>query len=332
MKLQSLCIRAACALAVAVSLAPVAAGQQSRSVLPADRSAKRVEVAGANSIYCAGYVTVSPANTARRENTSIANKIVGAFNEQDGWLYAENNLLVINGGANRGVKVGDMYSVIRPRGEVNTRWTTKGRLGFYVQELGVLEVVSVKPEVSWARVTMSCDNILLGDLIVPFQTRTSPAYSVRPALDLFADRSGKANGRIFMARDSREALSSDQIVYVDLGAEDRVAPGDYLTIWRPLGKGNIFENDEDESISARDEGFQSDAYRGGKFSNQAPRKYGSQANRRIVTTEDAKKYRPEGLRKVVGEAVVLNVKERTATVLITRTAQEVHTGDWVEVQ
>ena len=35
---------------------------------------------------------------------------------------------------------------------------------------------------------------------------------------------------------------------------------------------------------------------------------------------------------VVGEAVVLNVKERTATVVITRTAQEIHTGDWVEIQ
>jgi hypothetical protein len=30
--------------------------------------------------------------------------------------------------------------------------------------------------------------------------------------------------------------------------------------------------------------------------------------------------------------VILNVKERTATALITRNAQEIHTGDWVEVQ
>ena len=34
----------------------------------------------------------------------------------------------------------------------------------------------------------------------------------------------------------------------------------------------------------------------------------------------------------VGEIVILNVKEKTATAVITRTAQEIHTGDWVEVQ
>ena len=40
-----------------------------------------------------------------------------------------------------------------------------------------------------------------------------------------------------------------------------------------------------------------------------------------------------GLTKfVVGEAVVLNVKEKTATIVITRTGQEIHTGDWVERQ
>jgi hypothetical protein len=45
-----------------------------------------------------------------------------------------------------------------------------------------------------------------------------------------------------------------------------------------------------------------------------------------------KKRRPDDLRKVVGEMVILNVQQRTATAIITRTAQEVHTGDHVELQ
>ncbi|MCV4607373.1 hypothetical protein OFB74_31205, partial [Escherichia coli] len=77
-----------------------------------------------------------------------------------------------------------------------------------------------------------------------------------------------------MARDNQEVLGREQIIYVDLGAEDNVKVGDYLTIFRPLGKGNLFINDEDESVSARDEGFQSFVYRGGRFSNQAGRKSG----------------------------------------------------------
>lgn len=296
------------------------------------KGTRTMGVAAGNNLYCAGYVQTTPLNTAPKEVTSVANKIVGAWNEQDGWLYSQNNFVYINGGANKGVKVGDVFSVIRPRGQVESRWSKKDGLGVYVQELGAIEVVSVKSEVSVARVKASCDNILLGDLLQPMQVRTSPVYKQRPAMDLFADPSGKANGRIFMARDLQEAVTRDQIVYVDLGAEDNVQVGDYLTVYRPLGKGNLFINDVDESVSARDEGFQSDKYRGGKFSNQAARKYGSEANRAVVTTEDAKAYRPQGLRKIVGEAVILNVKERTATAVITRTAQEIHTGDWVEIQ
>jgi len=295
-------------------------------------SRRSMDVVTGNNLYCAGFVQISPMNTAPREETRLPNKIVGAYNEQDGWNYSQNQYLFINGGTDKHVQVGDRYSVVRPRGEVESRWTHKDRLGFYVQELGVVEVVNVKSDVSVVRVKNSCDSMMLGDLLVPFQTRVSAPYSLRPALDLFGDPSGKAMGRIFLTRDHFDLLSRDQIVYVDLGADDNVAPGQFLTIFRPLGKGNLFINDEDEAVSARDEGFQSDAYRGGKFSNQAGRKYGSSADRSVVTTENAKAYRPEGLRKVVGEAMVVNVRERTATVVITRAAQEIHPGDWVEIQ
>jgi hypothetical protein len=37
-------------------------------------------------------------------------------------------------------------------------------------------------------------------------------------------------------------------------------------------------------------------------------------------------------RKVVGEMVILSVQQRTAAAVITKVAQEVHTGDYVEVQ
>jgi hypothetical protein len=285
---------------------------------------RTMPVAGNNNLYCAGYVETASVNTA--------NEIVGAENEQEQNIYSEGDNVYISMGTNRGVKVGDVFSVIRPRGKVETRWSKKRNLGFYVQEVGAVEVVNVKAEVSVARVVSSCDNLLLGDLLQPTPSRTSPVFQQRPALNVFADSSGKTSGRIFMARDEQELLGREQIVYVDLGSEDSVKVGDYMTIYRSLGRGNLFENDEEESVSARDEGFHSETYRGGKFSNQAPRKSGSQATRRIITNEDAKRGRPNGLRKVVGELVILNVKEKTATAVITRTAQEIHTGDRVELQ
>lgn len=299
-------------------------GQDRKSTLVTSQKNKEMSVAGANNLYCAGYVESGTVNTS--------NKIVGAENEQEQYIYSQGNNVYINIGSNKGVQVGDMFAVIRPRGQVKTRWTKKNSLGFYVQEVGALEVISVKSEVSVARVKTSCDNILLGDLLQPIQSRTSPMFQQRPALDVFADFSGRARGRIFMARDGIELIGREQIVYIDLGAEDGVKTGDYLTVYRPLGKGGVVPYFQKESVSARDEGYQSDEFRGGKFSNQAARKKGDKARGRVTTTADAKEDRPSGLRKVVGELVILNVNGKTATAMVVRTAQEIHTGDWVELQ
>lgn len=289
-----------------------------------DRNMREMPVVGKNGLYCAGYVETG--------TVDYKNEIVGAEKEQEKNLYAQNDFVFISMGVNKGVKVGDMMSVIRPRGKVETRWTKKKNLGFYVQEIGAVEIVNVKSETSVGRVVSSCDNLILGDLVQPTPVRTSPTFEQRPALDRFSDSSGKTNGKIFMSRDNQELLGREQIVYIDLGAEDNVKAGDYMTIYRPLGSGQIFDDLPAESVSARQEGFQSYEYRGGKFSNQAGRKSGEKANGRVITTKRAKRNRQENLRNVVGELVILNVKEKTATAIITRTTMEIYTGDSVELQ
>jgi hypothetical protein len=313
---------------ILIGLATFSFGQEPRkSPTPTviiNNERREVPVATGNNLYCAGYIQNSPVDTSF--------EIVGANDEREQNLYAQNDLMYVNRGANSGVKVGDMFSVIRPRGKFSSRFSKKGRLGIYVQEVGAVEVIRVKNEVSIARIKTSCDNFLLGDLLQPMEARVSPVFQARPALDVFADPSGKAMGRILMARDARETPSREEIVYIDLGREDNVQVGDYLTIFRPLGKGGVLNSHQEETMSARDKGFQSKVFRGGTFSNQAPRKSGNNAGGNLVTTDDAKDNRPKNLRRVVGEMVILNVKERTATALITRNAGEIHTGDMVEVQ
>ena len=312
-------------LLVAICSALAAAQGNDQRPSTVTRAAKRpMDVAVRNNLYCAGYIQSNAISTG--------NKIVGAKDETDRFTYAQNNFLYINMGQNTGVNVGDVFAVVRPRGQVKSQWSRKSDVGFYVQEVGALEVVKVREDVSVARIKTSCDSFLLGDLVQLVEKRTSPVYEQRPALDIFGAPSGKAAGRILMSRDGAEMLTRDYIAYVDLGADDNVRVGDHLTIFRPLGKGNLFLNPQVEDVRSRDYGYQSDVYKGGKFSNQATRKQGDKTEGSVVTTADAKKDRPANLRKIVGEAVVLNVKEKTATIVITRTAQEIHTGDWVEIQ
>jgi len=286
-------------------------------------STSPMAVATGNDLYCAGYIQTTPISTQ--------NKLIAGQDEADKFAFTQNNFLYINAGGDQGVKVGDMFSVIRPQGSVKSKWSKKGNLGFYVQEVGSLEVVRVKQNVSAVRVKWSCDSFSLGDVVQHVETRTSPLVNNTQPMDVFGDPSGKATGRILMSRSGAESLAKNFVAYVDLGADDQVKVGDTLTVFRPIEKGNLDLRPDRESAT-RDYGFQSDTYGGGRFSNQATTKTGDRADGGQVTTASVRNSRPKNMRKVVGEAVVLNVKEKTATVIITRNAQEIHTGDWVEVR
>lgn len=285
-------------------------------------------VAKENELYCGGFIQYAP---------SYRNlEVVGGEQEQEKRIYAMGDIVFINSGSAGGVRVGEEFSVIRPRGQFTTKLSNKkGLLGVYTQEIGRLRVTDVKERVSVARVVASCEAILLGDLLRSATQRVSPVKREETTFDRFRDPNGKQTGRLILARDGREVVSSNQVVFIDLGTEDNVKQGDLFTVYRPAGTGNITRFRDKEEITAASGGFESDRFKGGKFSNQAQRVkdpnntgiYGP-----TVNTPEVKSRRPPVPRKVVGELVIIGVQQRTATAVITRVAQEVHTGDFVELQ
>jgi hypothetical protein len=297
--------------------------------LPQERAASTV--AGRTDLYCAGFIQYAPA--------PINPEIVGGEQEQEQRVYAEGDVVFINAGAQQGVRVGDEFAIVRPRGQMSSKFTTKkGWLGVYMQELGRLRVQTVKDRVSVALITNSCETVLLGDLLRQVNNRVAPVERAEVLLDRFAEPTGKQRGRILLARDARVLLSRNHVVYIDLGAEDNVKAGDFLTIYRPVGTGNLTRVENEEIARARSKGFEGDRFGGGQYSLQAQRVKdysntpGLFFKDEPITTREIRRRRPPVPRKVVGEIVILNVQTRTATAIITRTAQEVHTGDFVELQ
>ena len=290
-------------------------------------------VAGDSTLYCAGYI--------RYQKLPHMPEIVGALEEQEQRTYSDGDVVYLNAGSQQDIKEGQEFQIIRPRGTVKgVHKKKRGFLGIYIQEVGQLRVFKVNQNTSAARITFTCDTALLGDLLAPVPDRESPLLRTDADLDQFAESSGKQTGRLVMAKDSREMVTRNDVVYIDLGGEDKVIPGDYLTIYRPLGNGNITRVDNEENARGRATGFQSDRFRGGGFSNQASRAKDSTGfvdsegryRHRPITSKEVKRHRPEMPRKIVGEMVVINVEARTATAIITRVVGEVHTGDWVEIQ
>jgi hypothetical protein len=285
-------------------------------------------IARDSEMYCAGYIEQSP-------NYNNGLSLIGGEQEQEKNSYAFGDYVYLSGGAQAGVHAGQEFTVVRPRGSFKTELSAKrGSLGVFTQELGRLRVVKVEDKVSVAQVVQSCEMMLLGDLLKPVEARVSPPAQIDAAsIDRFADPSGKQRGHIVLARDAREMVTRDEIVYIDLGAEDNLRAGDRLTVFRQAGKGRVVDYPEEITPTASG-GFESDTFKGGKFSNEAQRmkKIDGEARGTAMETPEIKHTRPQPPRKIVGELVVLNVQGRTATAIVTRVAQEIHTGDEVEVK
>ena len=326
------------ALLLSLALLPAfalvtAAQEQERAQLVPPSTHEQQRVADKSRLYCAGYI--------RHQKLPHMPEIVGALEEQEQRTYSDGDVVYLNEGSQQGIKEGQNFQIIRPRGDVKGVHKEKiGFLGTYVQEVGQLQVFKVRENTSAAQITFTCDTALLGDLLAPMPDRESPVKRADGNLDVFADPSGKQTGRLIMAKDSREMVTSYDIVYIDLGSEDQIKNGDYLTIYRPLGAGTITRIDNEEMARNRATGFQSDRFRGGGISNQGSRAKDETAfvnaegryRYRPITSREVKRHRPPMPRKIVGEMVVIDVQARTATAIIMRVAGEVHTGDWVEIQ
>lgn len=305
---------------------PVGLQQQQRQTVFYPDARPTAPVAHQSEVVCGGFIEQNP--------TAAQGQIVGAEQERVRHRFVQGDLVFIDAGAQAGVKVGQEYSVVRPRGQVSSKFSRKsGSLGVYTQEIGTLRVVRVRERVSVAEVTLSCGEMLLGDLLRPAQQPDVPAGRSTGNLDHFAEPTGKQTGRIVFARDGRETVSRDEVVFIDLGAEDNIKVGDYLTVFRPEGHGTLVENRDEIAANSRG-GYESDELRGGGLSNQAQRvkDVGGSKRGTTVKSPSIKRQRPPVPRLVVGEVVVLRVEGRTATAIVTRSTREVHTGDAVELQ
>ena len=329
--MKALLLSLACVVAFALPAIAQTPAPTPQMIMP--NAAEPARVANETTLACAGHI--------RYQRFGQNPELVGAEEEQEQRTYSQGDIVYVNAGSRHGIKEGQTFQIVRPRGDVKGVHRDKvGFLGTYVQDIGQLQVFKVREETSAARIIFTCDSALLGDLIVDVPVRESPLQRAEGNLDRFADPSGKKVGRLMMARDNREMLTERDIAYIDLGGEDNVKPGDYLTIYRPLGTGNVTRVDNEEMARNRATGFQSDRYRGGGFSNQASRAKDSTAfvdahgryGYKPITSKQVKRDRPEMPRKIVGEMVIIDVQTRTATAIITRVAAEVHTGDWVEIQ
>lgn len=253
-------------------------------------------------VYCSGNITDQKVPDDTRIISGEQSNLKIEFSRGD-YVY-------INRGQDKGVRVGDRFTVVRAAKdpvEVSWfKWQTKlwKAMGTAYVDAGQLRVVNVQPKVSIAEVTFSCNYMQRGDIVLPFQDRPAPPYKDAAAFDHFAPVSGKPVGMLVTSTGFHQLAGRNDTVYVNLGAAQGVKTGDYFRFFRY--QGSLAET------APQTKDYQYKLYG-----------FGSTPVR----------YEWKDLpREVLGEGIVLNVSHNSSTVLITYNTIEVYAGDYVEIE
>jgi hypothetical protein len=255
-----------------------------------------------SSVYCSGFISDPKVPTDTQ--------IISAEQSNYKIIFARGDYVHINRGEDKGVKVGDRYTIVRPEKDEANEWF-KGQpkaskeAGTIYRDGGQIRIVNVQPKVSVAEITFSCGGYMQrGDLARPFEERPVPPYKSAAAFDHFAPVSGKPVGTVVSSADYWQLMGKGNIAYVNIGAGKGVKVGDYMRAFRYQGT--------TAEYAVITKGDQYKIYG-----------FGSAPTR----------YEPKDLpREILGEGIVLNVSRNSATVLLTYDTAEIYAGDFVEVE
>lgn len=256
-----------------------------------------------SSVYCSGFVSDQkmPDEIRLISGEQSATKIT----------FERGDYVYLNRGTDKGVRVGDRYSVVRPEADPADvqwfKWQDKlsKAMGTHYLDGGQLRVINVQPKTSIAIVSFSCDYMQRGDIVLPFQERPEPAFrEAAGAFDQFAPVSGKPVAMVVNSKDYQQTVGRGNVVYVNLGTEKGVKVGDYYRVFRY--QGSMAE------LAPQTKDYQYKIYGFGS----TPERY---------NWNDLP-------REVVGEGIVLNVSKNSSTVLLTYSRSDIYAGDYVEVE
>ena len=276
--------------------------QQSQVVAGANTNA--INAPSPSQMYCAGFMT--------REHVKDDVHVVGGEHSPEVTRF-ESGTVVYLEGAN--VKEGETYEILRELRDPNEYEAYPGqrslvsRTGQPYAEIGRVKVRVKQEKVAVADAEMTCSEIVPGDIAIPFVQKQIPFFRKATNFDVFAAPSGKATGRIVMGKEFDGYLGYGNVAYVNIGSNDGVKIGDYL---RALRNYQEIQDDPERSLSFKAKITEDTLKHASSF--------------------DVRRQAKELPRRSLGEMIVIGLTPTTATGLITRSLEELHVGDGVELE
>lgn len=183
-------------------------------------------------VYCYGYIgdprEPMPNRISSFEDVEIFN-VEGAVDQDI--TGSTGDLVYLEGGRSTGLIAGETYIVIEP-GPIVRHPRTREIIGRHYDYRGQLRVLCADDGQSRGMITYACKEIRTGSRLKPMPQIPIPLARI-PDLPGFCDPpSGLTSGYIINSEGWELALGEGNLVQINLGRDNQIQPGDFLTVWR----------------------------------------------------------------------------------------------------
>jgi len=266
---------------------------------------EKVNAPNDTDMYCSGFIAPTELATS--------GFVAGALESPFATSMSDRDLIYLSG---IGIQRDAMYQVLRKVKDPQMYHPFKGqpemvaKLGVPYAEIARVQVIKINGSVAVAQVKKTCDSVNLGDVVVPFKEKQTPPFRRFMPFDPLASPNGMLTGRIVAAKEMDFILATGKKVYLNIGSNQGVKPGDYFRVTRTY----------DAAFSPK--------------TSDSTDEVSYNSNVRDLTTKDPVLTTRAGIsafpRRSLGEMMVLYTTATSATAMVTLSQEAFVVGDLVE--
>lgn len=258
---------------------------------------------------------------------------VASSRSREAESFGEGAIVYLNEGAKQGHQVGDHFYVVRMGQEIRQPATGE-KLGRFVLRIGQVKILSLLDNSAIAQIVQSCEEIQYGDPLIPYVAPSIP-FDIRTSLELplYLPESDKPRGHVVWTEDRLGTVGQSYLAYVDMGANQKLVPGDKLWIFRYGNKQDTIQTSvKDLYRQATIDYPEKDLFRRKENTISDSKRSAGEIDPRQEPPNPGEPQDYTQLRKFIGEAVVLTTEAQTACVKIVISSEDIHLNDWVQVE